>query len=159
MGNFCDNCWDASNPDQLDSDGDCFEPPYYRSDPKCGDACEPPLEVAIVVLGDAIDLENEAEANMMDGDIEDLKQLIVDCRDNLSYTLIKVVEAWENDELGDISAIEGWGAWLTLKIAANLNGLAIEMLERDQYWRRRSAKLLLQMAIYFKEYAREILER
>ena len=159
VGNICDNCWGAANPDQLDSDGDCFEPPYYRSDPGCGDACESPLEVAIVVLGDAIDLENEAEANMMEGDIDDLKQLIGDCRDNLGYTLTKVVEAWENGELEGVSQMEGWWAWLTLKLADNFNGLAVGMLERDQYWRRRSAKLLLQMALYFKEYAREILER
>jgi len=34
-----DNCWEVSNPDQLDSDGDCPDPPY-SSDPACGDACE-----------------------------------------------------------------------------------------------------------------------
>ncbi len=36
-----DNCWNASNFDQLDGDGDCsfFIPPYME-DPHCGDACD-----------------------------------------------------------------------------------------------------------------------
>jgi hypothetical protein len=34
-----DNCWEASNPDQLDSNENCPEPPY-STDPECGDACE-----------------------------------------------------------------------------------------------------------------------
>ena len=34
-----DNCWESDNPEQLDSDGDCPDPPY-SSDPMCGDACE-----------------------------------------------------------------------------------------------------------------------
>ncbi len=34
-----DNCWEVSNPYQLDLDGDCPDPPY-TSDPECGDACD-----------------------------------------------------------------------------------------------------------------------
>jgi hypothetical protein len=40
--NICkdlDNCWFDSNPDQLDTDGDCPVTPY-SSDPQCGDACD-----------------------------------------------------------------------------------------------------------------------
>ncbi len=35
-----DNCWFVSNPDQIDTDDNCLEPPY-TSDPECGDACTP----------------------------------------------------------------------------------------------------------------------
>ncbi len=39
IGNLCDNCWEISNPDQLDSNENCPEQPY-NFDPACGDACE-----------------------------------------------------------------------------------------------------------------------
>jgi hypothetical protein len=40
--NFCnevDNCWAVWNPDQLDTDKDCPEPPFF-TDPMCGDICD-----------------------------------------------------------------------------------------------------------------------
>jgi hypothetical protein len=45
----CDNCRLVNNPDQLDGNGDCPEPPY-ASDPKCGDAC---LGCCVGRVGDA----------------------------------------------------------------------------------------------------------
>jgi hypothetical protein len=39
LGDTCDNCRGASNPDQLDSNTNCPDPPY-TSDPLCGDVCE-----------------------------------------------------------------------------------------------------------------------
>jgi hypothetical protein len=157
VGNVCDNCLMVFNPDQLDSDRDCYRPPY-RVNPVCGDACQSPRVLALTALNEAIDLENEAEANVLEGDIEDLQQLIDASQSNLDYSLRHYIDAWRQGELSGSLLGSGWRAWFSLKLAKHLNGLAVWTLKRDQPWRRQSARILMQIALSCKEYVRGVLE-
>jgi hypothetical protein len=158
IGNVCDNCLMVFNPDQLDSNRDCWSPPH-RVDPVCGDACESPRELAMSALVSSTDLEHEAEENILDGDIKELQILIREANSTADFILEAFVDAWEVGELTGVSAGEVWRGWVSLRMAKNLNGMAITMLNRDQSWRRRSARACIQLALHCKEYVMDMLER
>jgi hypothetical protein len=158
IGNVCDNCLMVFNPDQLDSNRDCYPPPH-RVDPVCGDACESPKELAMSALTTSTELEEEAVENIMDGDIQELQTLISEANSTADFILTAFVDAWEGGELNGVSAAEVWKGWLSLRISKNLNGLAIKILNRDQSWRRRSARTFIQFALHCREYVIDILER
>jgi hypothetical protein len=157
IGNACDNCLMVPNADQADSDGSCYAPPF-RSDPVCGDACESPREIVVGVLLSTIDLENEVEENIMDGDITEVTEDIEDSSWKLDYILGVFVKAWEAGELNNLPSGKVRMAWIALKVARNLNQMAVKMLERDQLWRRRGARVLMQLSLYCNQYVKGILE-
>jgi hypothetical protein len=157
VGNTCDNCLMVYNPDQLDSDGDCYRPPY-RMNPVCGDACQSPRGLAFSALNDAIDLESEAEANVLTGDLEAVQELIDASRSNLNDSLRNYINAWWRGELSELMPGARWGGWFSLKFAKQLNGLAMWALRRDEAWRREIAQILMQAALSCKEYVRGVLE-
>ena len=157
IGNACDNCLMVPNPDQSDSDGSCYSPPF-RSDPVCGDACASPRGIVFGVLLSTIELENEAEENILDGDIEEVTKVIEDSSSKLDYILPVFVKAWESGELSSLPEGQVRRVWITLKVALNLNQMAVRMLERDQKWRRRSARVLMQWSLYCTEYVKSVLE-
>jgi hypothetical protein len=157
IGNACDNCLMVPNPDQADSDGSCYSPPF-RADPVCGDACASPRGIVLGVLLSTIELENEAEENILDGDIEGLSGVMENSLSKLEYILPVFVKAWEAGELSSVPEGKVRRAWIALKVALNLNQMAVRMLERDQPWRRRSAGVLIQLSLYCAEYVKSILE-
>ena len=116
------------------------------------------LELAITALNDAIELETEAEANMMVGGIEELKQLIRDSKDNLAYALDKFGEAWKNGELKEIPTRDIMKAYLSLGAAKVLDNGAILLLNKNKYANRLSARKAIQSAITLKGNAKNILE-
>ena len=143
IGNVCDNCLMVFNPDQLDSDGDCYSPPY-RVNPVCGDACQSPRRLAFTALSEALDLEHEAEANVLEGDIEELQGLIDAAQSKLDDSLRNYMNAWRQGELSELVPGSRLRAWFSLRLAKQLNGLALWALQRDQPWRRERARMLLQ---------------
>jgi hypothetical protein len=157
VGNACDNCLMTFNPDQLDSDGDCYRPPY-RVNPVCGDVCQSPRGLAFTALNEAIDLESEAEANVLEGDIEEVQQLIAASQSNLNNSLRNYMHAWRQGELRELMIGVRWRAWFSLKLAKQLNGLAVWVLQRDQPWRRERVRIVMQGALSCKEYVRGVLE-
>ena len=132
--------------------------PPFRSDPVCGDACASPRGIVLGVLLSTIELENEAEENILDGDIEEVTEVIEDSSSKLDYILPVFVKAWESGELSSLPEGKVRRAWITLKVALNLNQMAVRMLERDQKWRRRSARVLMQWSLYCAEYVKSILQ-
>jgi hypothetical protein len=110
------------------------------------------------VLLSAIDLENEAEESILDGDIEEVTGVIEDSFSKLDYILPVFVKAWESGELNSLPAGKVRMAWIALKVARNLNQMAVRMLEHDQRWRRRGARVLMQWSLYCNEFVKGILE-
>jgi hypothetical protein len=159
IGNVCDNCLMVFNPDQLDSNRDCYPPPYYKSDPCCGDACESPGTLAMSALVSSSALEQEVVENIIDGDIEALQKLLSESNATSDFIVRAFVDAWEGGELTGASVAQIWKGWVSLRMAKNLNELAIKMLKRDQSWRRRSARALVELALHCKEYVIALLEK
>ncbi|MBW1854486.1 MAG: putative metal-binding motif-containing protein, partial [Deltaproteobacteria bacterium] len=118
------------------------------------------LPLPLEAIDKAVGLGSDAVENMMNGDVEELKQMIRDSKDELSNALDKLGVARENDELDHLSQGEVWEAELSLSFAKRFEQLAIRELENgDNRRRRKTAKGLVKSALYFAEYARSILEQ
>jgi DNA phosphorothioation-dependent restriction protein DptG len=114
--------------------------------------------LAFTALNEAIDLENEAEENVLEGEIEELQQLLDASQSNLNDSLRNYINAWRQGELSELMLGSRSRAWFSLKLAKQFNRLAMWALQRDQPWRRESARICIQGALACKEYVRGVLE-
>jgi hypothetical protein len=106
-GDACDNCPYADNEDQMDSDGNGI-----------GDVCESPLNQALKAVANAIALENEAKAKLVNSQSE------------LDNALSKLSEAWSGGELEGIPMGDILRAWLSLVSAKQFDGQAINSINK-----------------------------
>ena len=105
--------------------------------------------------------EKNKESKNLCRPIQQMKGITEDIEDSswkLDYILGVFIKAWEAGELNSLPAGKVRMAWISLKVARNLNQIAIRMLERDQKWRRRGARVFIKLSLYCNQYVKRILE-
>ena len=97
FGNVCDNCWNAANNSQADTNGSCPAAPYF-TDPLCGDACEPSDSDndGIPDVSDNCPLSANPDQRDTDGDG------VGDVCDNCAAVSNPNQHNWDSDGLGDV---------------------------------------------------------
>jgi hypothetical protein len=102
--NVEDNCWEVSNPYQIDSNHDCPAPPY-TVDPECGDDCE----VANTCLADIAPITGvDCKVNLSDLVLMKGEFLRPDCATTPCYADIAPAPNGDNKvNLSDLVLMKG----------------------------------------------------